>query len=259
MGYNAIYPAETIEAHRAFINRRRTLRSAEEYRTPPTPNGRTSSATSNAASSPSATAPAPTAPTLLPAAFRPGLERPAGGKSGADGVGDDQKTSSRARRISSPDMRERFPRGPPGTAAGRAGFAGVLRSRRRPAVGCSLCAGRGRADDGGARLPAALTAGGAPEVPLRAHWAPGPCAARAGQHGTARVHVPGSAGVRTLGVLGASTRGGSCPERSGPVRSPSAWLLLRTTGSAENEFDSRWSGTKRKLRADQARMLTERA
>ncbi|MFF1412987.1 tyrosine-type recombinase/integrase [Streptomyces sp. NPDC058289] len=34
MGYNAVYPTETIEAHRAFINRRRTLRPAEEYRTP---------------------------------------------------------------------------------------------------------------------------------------------------------------------------------------------------------------------------------
>ncbi|MFF3543301.1 tyrosine-type recombinase/integrase [Streptomyces platensis] len=34
MGYNAIYPAETIEAHRAFIARRRALRPAEEYRTP---------------------------------------------------------------------------------------------------------------------------------------------------------------------------------------------------------------------------------
>ncbi|MFF2165427.1 tyrosine-type recombinase/integrase [Streptomyces sp. NPDC058175] len=34
MGYNAIYPAETIEAHRAFIARRRTMRPAEEYRTP---------------------------------------------------------------------------------------------------------------------------------------------------------------------------------------------------------------------------------
>ncbi|MDH6590048.1 hypothetical protein M2161_009239 [Streptomyces sp. SAI-133] len=30
----AIYPAETIEAHRAFISRRRALRPAEEYRTP---------------------------------------------------------------------------------------------------------------------------------------------------------------------------------------------------------------------------------
>lgn len=34
MGYNAIYPEETIEAHRAFITRRRALRPAEEYRTP---------------------------------------------------------------------------------------------------------------------------------------------------------------------------------------------------------------------------------
>ncbi|WP_406482564.1 tyrosine-type recombinase/integrase [Streptomyces sp. NBC_01615] len=34
MGYNAVYPAETIEAHRAFITRRRSLRPAEEYRTP---------------------------------------------------------------------------------------------------------------------------------------------------------------------------------------------------------------------------------
>ncbi|MFD5428269.1 tyrosine-type recombinase/integrase [Streptomyces sp. NPDC127084] len=34
MGYNAIYPTETIEAHRAFIARRRTLRPTEEYRTP---------------------------------------------------------------------------------------------------------------------------------------------------------------------------------------------------------------------------------
>ncbi|MFC4468741.1 hypothetical protein ACFPH6_30130 [Streptomyces xiangluensis] len=34
MGYNAVYPTETIEAHRAFITRRRTLRPAEDYRTP---------------------------------------------------------------------------------------------------------------------------------------------------------------------------------------------------------------------------------
>ncbi|WP_329536814.1 integrase (plasmid) [Streptomyces sp. NBC_01450] len=34
MGYNAVYPTETIEAHRAFISRRRSLRPAEEYRTP---------------------------------------------------------------------------------------------------------------------------------------------------------------------------------------------------------------------------------
>ncbi|MFB8182734.1 tyrosine-type recombinase/integrase [Streptomyces sp. NPDC055966] len=34
MGYKAVYPAETIEAHRAFISRRRTSRPSEEYRTP---------------------------------------------------------------------------------------------------------------------------------------------------------------------------------------------------------------------------------
>jgi integrase len=34
MGYNAIYPSEAIEAHRAFIARRRALRPSEEYRTP---------------------------------------------------------------------------------------------------------------------------------------------------------------------------------------------------------------------------------
>ncbi|MFI7123748.1 tyrosine-type recombinase/integrase [Amycolatopsis sp. NPDC049868] len=34
MGYNAIYPADAIEAHRAFIARRRSLRPGEEYRTP---------------------------------------------------------------------------------------------------------------------------------------------------------------------------------------------------------------------------------
>ena len=34
MGYKAIYPTEAIEAHRAFIARRRSLRPSEEYRTP---------------------------------------------------------------------------------------------------------------------------------------------------------------------------------------------------------------------------------
>ncbi|MET9913489.1 tyrosine-type recombinase/integrase [Streptomyces sp. NPDC006476] len=34
MGYNSVYPHDAIEAHRAFITRRRVLRSAEEYRTP---------------------------------------------------------------------------------------------------------------------------------------------------------------------------------------------------------------------------------
>lgn len=34
MGYKAVYPAEAIEAHRAFIAQRRTTRPSEEYRTP---------------------------------------------------------------------------------------------------------------------------------------------------------------------------------------------------------------------------------
>lgn len=34
MGYKAVCPAEAIEAHRAFIARRRTTRPSEEYRTP---------------------------------------------------------------------------------------------------------------------------------------------------------------------------------------------------------------------------------
>ncbi len=34
IGYKAVYPAEAIEAHRAFIARRRATRPGEEYRTP---------------------------------------------------------------------------------------------------------------------------------------------------------------------------------------------------------------------------------
>ncbi|MGH3382228.1 MAG: hypothetical protein ACRDP6_46625 [Actinoallomurus sp.] len=34
IGYKAVYPAETIEAHRAFIARRRSARPSEEYRIP---------------------------------------------------------------------------------------------------------------------------------------------------------------------------------------------------------------------------------
>ncbi|MFI6801713.1 tyrosine-type recombinase/integrase [Streptosporangium canum] len=34
MGYKAVYPVEAIEAHRAFIARRRAVRPSEEYRTP---------------------------------------------------------------------------------------------------------------------------------------------------------------------------------------------------------------------------------
>ncbi|MFF2126546.1 hypothetical protein ACFVW1_14290 [Streptomyces olivochromogenes] len=32
MGYNAVYPAQAIEAHRSFIARRRNLRPHDEYR-----------------------------------------------------------------------------------------------------------------------------------------------------------------------------------------------------------------------------------
>jgi hypothetical protein len=34
MGYKAVYPAEAINGHRAFLARRRQLRPSEEYRTP---------------------------------------------------------------------------------------------------------------------------------------------------------------------------------------------------------------------------------
>ncbi len=34
MGYKAVYPAEAIEAHRAFIARRRATRPSAEYRIP---------------------------------------------------------------------------------------------------------------------------------------------------------------------------------------------------------------------------------
>jgi len=34
MGYKAVYPEEAIEAHRAFLSRRRALRPSEEYRNP---------------------------------------------------------------------------------------------------------------------------------------------------------------------------------------------------------------------------------
>jgi integrase len=60
MGYNTVYPEKVITGHRAFLARRRQLRPAEEYRTPRTPSGRNSSATSSAARSLSATADAPT-------------------------------------------------------------------------------------------------------------------------------------------------------------------------------------------------------
>jgi len=50
MGYKAIYPAEAIEAHRAFITRRRQARPSEEYRTRPRRNGTSSLPTSKNAS-----------------------------------------------------------------------------------------------------------------------------------------------------------------------------------------------------------------
>jgi hypothetical protein len=34
VGYIAVYPAETIEVHRAFVARRRAIRPSAEYRTP---------------------------------------------------------------------------------------------------------------------------------------------------------------------------------------------------------------------------------
>src|SRR5690349_17643201 len=34
MGYKAVYPGKSIEAHRAFIARRRATRPSEDYRTP---------------------------------------------------------------------------------------------------------------------------------------------------------------------------------------------------------------------------------
>ncbi|MER5619208.1 hypothetical protein, partial [Streptomyces sp. NPDC002215] len=52
----AVYPAETIEAHRAFIARRRSTRPSEEYRTRPRRSGTPSSRTSRSARSPSAPA-----------------------------------------------------------------------------------------------------------------------------------------------------------------------------------------------------------
>jgi hypothetical protein len=62
LGYKAVYPDEAIQAHLAFLARRRALRPTEEYRTPPTPNGPNSSATSNAAKSPPAPAAGRSAP-----------------------------------------------------------------------------------------------------------------------------------------------------------------------------------------------------
>ncbi len=75
MGYNAIYPHDTIEAHRAFIARRRALRPAGPHTGRPPPKSRTGpSGTSRSASSPSASADAPSerpASTNTPASAAP--------------------------------------------------------------------------------------------------------------------------------------------------------------------------------------------
>ena len=56
LGYKAVYPDEAIQAHLAFLARRRALRPTEEYRTPTDAEWKNSSATSNAAKSPPAPA-----------------------------------------------------------------------------------------------------------------------------------------------------------------------------------------------------------
>ncbi len=65
MGYAAIYPADALEAHRAFIARRRDLRPAEEYRLLPPRNGRSSCPTSSGGSWRWASAGEPTEPTAF--------------------------------------------------------------------------------------------------------------------------------------------------------------------------------------------------
>jgi len=62
MGYTAVYPEEVINAHRAFIARRRATGRARNTASPPTSNETNSPATSNGARSPSATAAGPTGP-----------------------------------------------------------------------------------------------------------------------------------------------------------------------------------------------------
>jgi hypothetical protein len=63
MGYLAVYPREVIEAHRAFIARRRSTRPGEEYRTPTDEEWDSFlGATSRSANSPSAPAAGPSPP-----------------------------------------------------------------------------------------------------------------------------------------------------------------------------------------------------
>ena len=52
MGYKAVYPDEAIQAHLAFLARRRACGPARNTASPPTTSGTSSSATSNAARSP---------------------------------------------------------------------------------------------------------------------------------------------------------------------------------------------------------------
>jgi len=61
-GYTAIFPEDVIRSHRAFIENRRRLRPAEEYRVSARQSGAISRTTSLSARSPSATACVLTAP-----------------------------------------------------------------------------------------------------------------------------------------------------------------------------------------------------
>ena len=65
MGYKAVYPDEAIQAHLAFLTRRRPCGPARNTGPPPTKNGPSSSAISNSARSP----PAPAAARSAPRAF----------------------------------------------------------------------------------------------------------------------------------------------------------------------------------------------
>ena len=83
LGYKAVYPDEAIQAHLAFLARRRACGPARNTGSPPTPNGKSSSATSNAARSPPGSADAPSAPhasTNTPACAAPctGPTQPSG-------------------------------------------------------------------------------------------------------------------------------------------------------------------------------------
>jgi hypothetical protein len=72
--YVAVYDHDVVEHHRAFLARRRANRPSEEYASPQTASGTSSSATSPNASSSSAPAAAPTAPaasTSTPASDAP--------------------------------------------------------------------------------------------------------------------------------------------------------------------------------------------